>query len=753
MSYLDIPNLYFSGRFFANPSTINNKLANYNPDVKLIPIDKVPFGVQSHWSDYTGFPYVNPTGEGLFYFTDCFVRGGMDATGKEVTGTTHPAVWGAKVETLMPPARMVDMDPDQQSITQIYGLQIKVTFRDNTGFYGPLEVPSLTDLWYGRVPSCPGDSGASGFFQSVIPIDKIAWQGLERSAFLRVFKAAAVKGISVKWMLDAYQGQKDHPDFNRGRVVGVIGPALELEPVRFPAARRLKSNQSKFGNAFFKVDTTNEMIIFDLSNCIPLESPAGASLSYGLMQPVILKEPGPQFIPGFIDYSKINLENNAGICRLPVPRNILHLLDKYPLGISVNKPFEGGPHIVMKEDDSLKWVNFDQSWLRLSPNQVAEVPFFARKGNHPAAMEEIYFYITESQVNNKPHSGVTFETVVTCDEHGQGRLKITAGSPSPLPPRRAVIDSQLYYIGGPWQQLGGFQAQSGGGALTILLFNHFSCPPYVNWEDHIEPVFSMYSRLYPGILNKEYNFSDLAEVRKHAVSIRERLLLPLEDVRYLLVNRDLAPEKVNMIIKWIDNGLPATLQEAIALYKRQAALDTPIETANLLIRRYDVKDASELFSGITANKKHLEGVLHPRVASLASVKETKKLIQSLETDWKNRQQMIVPVWLNDSQTLAGELYVGNFNWKCNEAEIGYFLFAEYEGQGIAYEAVTALIKVLFSEMQLSAITCRCDADNNRSVKLAERVGFRATSRNGTSRTRPDGSKIPVLTFRLIADQF
>jgi len=263
----------------------------------------------------------------------------------------------------------------------------------------------------------------------------------------------------------------------------------------------------------------------------------------------------------------------------------------------------------------------------------------------------------------------------------------------------------------------------------------------------------MYSRLYPGILNKEYNFSDLAEVRKHAVSIRERLLLPLEDVRYLLVNRDLAPEKVNMIIKWIDNGLPATLQEAIALYKRQAALDTPIETANLLIRRYDVKDASELFSGITANKKHLEGVLHPRVASLASVKETKKLIQSLETDWKNRQQMIVPVWLNDSQTLAGELYVGNFNWKCNEAEIGYFLFAEYEGQGIAYEAVTALIKVLFSEMQLSAITCRCDADNNRSVKLAERVGFRATSRNGTSRTRPDGSKIPVLTFRLIADQF
>lgn len=35
MSYLDLPRLYFSGNFFANPSTINNDLGSFDPSVVL----------------------------------------------------------------------------------------------------------------------------------------------------------------------------------------------------------------------------------------------------------------------------------------------------------------------------------------------------------------------------------------------------------------------------------------------------------------------------------------------------------------------------------------------------------------------------------------------------------------------------------------------------------------------------------------------------------------------------------------------
>ena len=64
------------------------------------------------------------------------------------------------------------------------------------------------------------------------------------------------------------------------------------------------------------------------------------------------------------------------------------------------------------------------------------------------------------------------------------------------------------------------------------------------------------------------------------------------------------------------------------------------------------------------------------------------------------------------------------------AELGYDMAVSRWGQGIASEAARAVIDYGFTEMKLHRIQAQTIADNHRSVRLLERLGFH---REGTLR--------------------
>ena len=57
-----------------------------------------------------------------------------------------------------------------------------------------------------------------------------------------------------------------------------------------------------------------------------------------------------------------------------------------------------------------------------------------------------------------------------------------------------------------------------------------------------------------------------------------------------------------------------------------------------------------------------------------------------------------------------------------EPELGWFLFDGVEGKGYAFEAALALRQWAFDERGLETLVSYIDADNDRSVRLAERMG-------------------------------
>lgn len=77
---------------------------------------------------------------------------------------------------------------------------------------------------------------------------------------------------------------------------------------------------------------------------------------------------------------------------------------------------------------------------------------------------------------------------------------------------------------------------------------------------------------------------------------------------------------------------------------------------------------------------------------------------------------------HDFAVLMGDKVVGRMAfWQ--GAEIGFFFDPAYQGQGLASEALKAMIAYAFDRLGFDEITADVDPDNEASLRLLERNGF------------------------------
>ena len=114
MSYLDVPRLHFAGTFTADPPTINNIAQNYHATGAVAPSALIP-----SW---------NPYGS-QFWTIDSAVQGFVDQDG-QLHDSGDPLI-GAALESAEGSSgatpKLVDLDVQQQSRTQLFGLFLALT--------------------------------------------------------------------------------------------------------------------------------------------------------------------------------------------------------------------------------------------------------------------------------------------------------------------------------------------------------------------------------------------------------------------------------------------------------------------------------------------------------------------------------------------------------------------------------------------------------------------------------------------------
>ena len=149
---------------------------------------------------------------------------------------------------------------------------------------------------------------------------------------------------------------------------------------------------------------------------------------------------------------------------------------------------------------------------------------------------------------------------------------------------------------------------------------------------------------------------------------------------------------------------------------------TPLLTARLLLRPYEPADAEAFFSLLHQNRTRLHVSFPDRLESVSTPAEAPAALATFAADWLRGRFYVLGIWLRATGTYVGDICL--MPQPSGQAEIGYYLAQDAEGQGYAREALAAVSAFGFETVGARQLLIRCFADNDRGQAVALGAGFR-----------------------------
>jgi len=537
MSYLDTPRLTFSGQFTANPSTINNTPTNYNVTVPL------------------GDLAWNPEGKHNFSLNACRVTSIVTTAGPATSG--DPIIGATLAST--GPAVLVDLDTDQQTVSQIIGLVVQITHGGAT-ITGKMTPVNFFDMFVRTNPVVRGDGKFSAWYQSVLT--DVQWKGSWDSPFVAALKKASPKTLSIHFVVDGYYDDaylKGH--FTTGRVVGTIGPYSADEPTNFISARLLRPTgaKNKWGSFNFapaKTDLARKKIVFDFGNAVPSTWPKSELFPVfevkGLSA-AILPQAGKPIILGPIDTSNAAYAKTAFVQEFDLDATALAAIPTSPTAIIEGTAAK--PTVLAQENATGAYANFDQYVWRLNPGDSGQVTLWANVFEKPAAKETIPLVMYLDMLGGPgpavgvPADAIQFPASVTTNAAGKATFKIQTKNPENP---RTYIDGQVYGIAQRWTK---DTRPDPWAFVSVHVFDEIPVPKAPTWWTDVQPILNQYAVLYPA-MRKIIQIGDYNAVVANLKPILERIQLPETDPLLMPITRELSKSKLQIILKWAKNGHP-----------------------------------------------------------------------------------------------------------------------------------------------------------------------------------------------------
>jgi hypothetical protein len=556
MSYLQWPRLVFSGQFQADVSTVNNDPEHFDSS-KFQPNYQQPGQTNGWW---------NPTGTGAWRLKGCTVQQVTYRDGSICDDPAQDSIVGAPVndDESGVEAKLVDLDSEQQMVSQIWGLKIILGASGGPiGFSSDFEVTAFSDL-FARFPAGQPDSFFGAMFQSILELTE--WRGAGSSRFLQeLSQGAPPTRLSIKFNVDGFNDDSTSSGFTFGRVVGSIGPYDAAEPKHFVAGRALAPVGSSVLNTAYATIVDNILAI-DLGNSLTTTAPGGPLADQGELRLVILKANGPLLRVGDIPYSESQwYQKTAGIITFPLTAEQLSQAMTSPLAV-VGGAAGAGPPLLAEADDGI-WIRADTYVFRLNPGDHATTTFFATTfGKRTPGLKISLGYdatimagqttqgpIPGPSVVGEPHSALSFPATSTTGSDGSVSVTLQASDPGKP---RGYIDGQVYGVTyGPGPTAPAVASVTNPSLiLSALVWSGDSAPGQPTWIKDVLPIFVQYSNLYP-VMKPFVDLSDFDDVVAKRMLVKQVFSLPASDPFYMPVTRDLSRAKQAMILAWLDNPL------------------------------------------------------------------------------------------------------------------------------------------------------------------------------------------------------
>lgn len=599
MSYLHRVRLHFSGSFRADVSTVNNVTDRFNnatfKDQFQLPLSGAQD--QSNWE---------PAGTGAWRLVDCRVTRAChdDGTATVTPADDHAVGLSVRESGDRSSAKIVDLDPDQQGVSMIFGLTVRLV--DDQGLVlmqGDFEPAAFFDLQFNRSAG-GGDLGASAYFQSIL--QNVAWGDVSASPCLKQMKQKSVPGrLSIRFITDGYQMGGQHRGY--GRIAGTIGPYLDKEPDTFVKGRHLAPVAgTPFAPVDCSVDTDSRKVFVDIGNSFPIDATGDFSDQGDV---TLVAGSGPTaLLLGSLNYKdKGSYAATAGVYELPAGRKLtdaeLAAIARQPLHLMA-QPKNAANQVIASESDDGIYVRPEQFVFRMDAGASQSTDLIVTKfgvsmaGATPQAQAQPF-----SLAATSPLPAVTTDPKTNAE--GRASLTITAvNAQNP----RGFIDGQVYGISFSVQESAVQPSDfDGSNVISLLMYNAIVAPSQPGWPD-VQPIFEQYAHLYPRPHGPDpyapftgrppshpvVNLGDQDNVMGFAKHIKWALKLPIGHPSHMPVTRDLSDAKRALLLKWLggvgDAGIPerrATL-EAMAVSTTESVTPPPRYAATAFPARMDL---------------------------------------------------------------------------------------------------------------------------------------------------------------------
>ncbi|NHJ46463.1 MAG: GNAT family N-acetyltransferase [Asgard group archaeon] len=177
------------------------------------------------------------------------------------------------------------------------------------------------------------------------------------------------------------------------------------------------------------------------------------------------------------------------------------------------------------------------------------------------------------------------------------------------------------------------------------------------------------------------------------------------------------------------------------------------ESNRLRIRKYENGDGEAFFNLFERNdnrnflKDHVD-----EATDILSLTDAEIRVRTLSSWWISRTRIVLGIWLKESEEYIGNIWIEPKYWDVPSFEIGYYLDKGYIGKGYATEAVIRSLKFLFEDLNTHKVILITRDNNERSYKLAERVGFIKEGHFKESNIE-NGKRFGLLYYRMLRTEY
>ena len=584
MSYLDSPRFHFRGWFQADVSTINN--------------DVTAFDVKTSAQPDPGW---NPEGTGIFRFVDCAVTGAF-LNGKQIIDPAADPVIGMTIQNAdqRAPGKLVDLDPQQQMVSMIFGMQIRLVSASlRTLVRGEYKPAPFANLWARQIEGPRTDQKLGAMYQSVL--EEVTWGEDGDSPLLRALRDAAQdRKLSIEFNVFGYGRDPKIPRYTMGHVVGTIGPYRAGEPDHFVLGRQMIAQGPLFGTPAGRIGTLQAKmaadglsLTADFGNSFQIQTADSGLVDIG---PVLLGvlNTNPDSVLKTVDESGATIiaevpylganwfSQTAGVQTFDLTRNpaVAQLLRRFPLVLLSPTKSPSTYDVKLQETINGVYVRADKFVFRINPGETQTIdfhatqfgallsgsialsnagPFLAQLGGMPPNISIPPEGVNVPAIAGKP-------LIITTGADGYASFVLRA-NPNGLTVNatvwpRGYIAGQLYALGYQLAEQPPNYLSNPGNFVSILAYsqryNSNNASP--TWYGDIRPLFAQYGKLYPIMSKYVVDLSDYRSVVSRIDALTLAFSLPEADPNHMPVTRDLGKADRAIILQWLGmkgaDGLP-----------------------------------------------------------------------------------------------------------------------------------------------------------------------------------------------------